>query len=117
MKIRICECCGSTVFDGTPREKLMALLRLEASQDGIELSVLLGRSKEKEVSHCRQKCFHMMREMGYSCSAIGRLFGRDHTTVLSGIKQYQRRQLYLKERLERKMAGEQAKQAAQPCQV
>ena len=54
---------------------------------------LLGKKRDHPTAHARQLCFYRIRhECNYSLPAIGRLFDRDHTTVMHGICQEEKRQ-------------------------
>lgn len=53
-------------------------------------SELLGRSRVKHVARARRHLWAMLRERGYSLPEIGHLTDRDHTTVLTGIRLYER---------------------------
>ena len=46
-----------------------------------------GKTRLKDVAHPRQDCMRMLREKtGLSMPQIGKIFGRDHTTVLHAIR-------------------------------
>lgn len=61
---------------------------------GVLLHELCGRTRSQSVSHARHETWWLLRhhpERDYSLSEIGRLFGRDHTTVRHGIEIHRRR--------------------------
>ena len=50
------------------------------------VSALFGPGREKRVSRARQDLWRELRAAGWAYEEIGRLFGRDHTTVLHGVR-------------------------------
>jgi chromosomal replication initiator protein len=55
---------------------------------GIRSEDLLGKSQAQECSYPRQIAMYLCRqELKLSFQAIGRIFGRDHSTVMTGVKQ------------------------------
>lgn len=53
----------------------------------IDIVDLRGRAKRRDLAWPRQEAMWEMKEAGFSSTQIGRYFnGRDHTTVLLGIK-------------------------------
>lgn len=48
------------------------------------------RENRRAATFCRQGIWYALREMGWSSTSIGRAFGRDHSTVLSGCAQFKR---------------------------
>lgn len=73
----------------TPREMAIEF----ASERGISLTDFFGKTRFREVSHPRQDCMRMLyAKTSLSMPAIGRVLGgRDHTTVLHGIRASERR--------------------------
>jgi hypothetical protein len=57
-----------------------------AAESGVSVDELLGRSRQKYVVWARQRAMLRLRKGGWSLPAIGRVFGRDHTTVLYGVR-------------------------------
>jgi chromosomal replication initiation ATPase DnaA len=61
---------------------------------GVTREELCGRGRTQAVVRARQELWWQLRqhpERHYSLCEIGRLFGRDHSTVLHGIDAYRRR--------------------------
>lgn len=59
----------------------------EAGRAGITTDQLMGRSSARLIAHARQDAMRRIREaLGYSYPRIGRFFGRDHTTVVHGVR-------------------------------
>lgn len=86
------------MFRGIPSSQLEAVSLSQICQDvadkhGIPAAQLRGVSRERRYAHPRQEAYWLARKTGrYSLSQIGRFFGgRDHTTVLHGIRAYEAR--------------------------
>lgn len=65
-----------------------------ARQHGATVDEVLAQDKTPRVSHARQAIWYALRhhpERRYSYPDIGRLFGRDHSTVLAGVRAHERR--------------------------
>ena len=58
---------------------------------GVALSDMIMKNRKIDVSEARQLCWLLLqRKCGVSLSAIGKYFGgRDHTTILHGIRHIQ----------------------------
>lgn len=70
------------------RPKTTARLMAErfAMERGIDQKQFFGTTRIHTVAHPRQDCMAMLyRETNLSMPQIGRIFKRDHTTVLHGI--------------------------------
>lgn len=57
----------------------------------IEPADLMGRARHKRISEARQLAFSVLRALDYSLSEIGRVFRRDHSSVLYGIQKFKQR--------------------------
>lgn len=54
---------------------------------GVALDDLYSRKRDREYSEARMAVWLVAHEtMGYSYPYIGRIYGRDHTTIVSGVK-------------------------------
>ena len=63
------------------------LAREAACLSGLPLGVLLGQRRGKDVARVRFAVMLVARDLNYSLPDIGRrLGGRDHTTVLHGVR-------------------------------
>ncbi|KKW92664.1 helix-turn-helix domain-containing protein [Sphingobium chungbukense] len=58
-----------------------------AQATGIPIADLRGPSRTRHVCWTRFAIMEAMRARGMSTPAIGRLFHRDHTTIVSGLRQ------------------------------
>lgn len=63
------------------------LIAIAANQAGLSSEALVGECRQFHVAHPRQRCMLVLRTVrpDLSPAAIGRIFGRDRTTVLHGI--------------------------------
>lgn len=53
----------------------------------IPAEVIRGESREREVVYVRQVAYYLLKtKYGFSYSTIGKLFDRDHTTVIHGVR-------------------------------
>ena len=53
---------------------------------GISVEELKGRARTKDIASTRHTAIYLIRTLtGMSLPAIGKLFGRDHTTILSSL--------------------------------
>jgi chromosomal replication initiator protein len=64
-----------------------------AGRHGVSLEELIGPSRLRVIAHARQEAFFVLYESGRATTPqIGRWFGgRDHTTVIHGIRAHKRR--------------------------
>lgn len=76
-----------------PRAPWRITAGMVAMKHGLSLADLIGPSRRRKVARPRQEAFAAVQEKhGYSLPKIGRLFGgRDHTTVLHGIREHAKR--------------------------
>jgi chromosomal replication initiation ATPase DnaA len=48
---------------------------------------LLSKKRHRDIAKVRHICFHMMRNKGMVYTTIGKLFNRDHSTIIHGKEQ------------------------------
>jgi chromosomal replication initiation ATPase DnaA len=70
----------------TPREKNLADINEIAQEYGYTVDDVLGYSKPKELVKVRRLCVVMLRDKGYSTTAIGRIMNRDHSTIVTSLQ-------------------------------
>ena len=72
----------------SPRRKtpLADIVRAVSEQTGIPTTAIYGRDRSSDISPARQLVMLKCREAGMTVARIGVLLGRDHTTVIAGIK-------------------------------
>lgn len=76
---------ASPVRDLTP--PVRAAIEQVAATHGVHTADLMGRSKSRSVARARQEAMVRVRALGYSLPEVGRIFGRDHTTVVHACRQ------------------------------
>ena len=77
-----CSYCGSLIKDydiSEFLEKVMVLIE----QDNLNIP-----SRSQPKSHKRYFLYKKMREMGLTFEQIGEYFGRDHATIIHGVKKH-----------------------------
>ena len=69
-----------------------ALLAEICKRYHVTIADLAGRSRKQRIAWARQEAFYEMRQHAtLSFPAIGKIFNRDHTTIMHGVKQVTRR--------------------------
>jgi chromosomal replication initiation ATPase DnaA len=53
---------------------------------GVPLSAIYGRDTAQAAADARADVYAALRERNWSCTRIGRAFGRDHTTIIHALK-------------------------------
>ena len=76
--LRLADTIGDDELD-TDRARIA---RLVPAATGISWGRITGKQRAQEVVNARWLAMHMLYQRGYSLSEIGRLLGKDHTTVL-----------------------------------
>jgi hypothetical protein len=57
-----------------------------AQLTGIPESEILGGKRDRKTADVRQMYWYLLRRSGYSYPAIGRLCGRNHSTIVNGCR-------------------------------
>lgn len=73
---------------GTTWARLRYKAECVAAERNIRISDLLGTTRERKVVVARALLYRHAREMGLSYPRIGKIFGRDHTTVLHSVREH-----------------------------
>lgn len=71
--------------------RVPAIIEETAGYFGVSVREIMGRSRSKSVASARKEAMRKVRELGFSYPEIGRMFGRDHTTVVSACRGKNRR--------------------------
>ena len=72
--------------------KWKRILAEVAIQHGIPPTLILGKQRQRQIMAARHHAmYRMSQETDMSLAEIGRQMGRDHTTVISGIRAHLRR--------------------------
>lgn len=70
--------------------RLRAAVRYVAACTNIPEDLILSDVRMKPVAHARQQVMWFLHAEGYGFSAIGRAFGRDHSTVMFAVERIER---------------------------
>ena len=80
---------------GCARPQTMSqIVRDVAEAHSIPLDVLMGREKGKALWRARNEAMWLVRQLrrdgkpAWSYPAIGRFFGRDHTTIIANVRKH-----------------------------
>jgi chromosomal replication initiation ATPase DnaA len=87
---------ADSVIDTLRVRDLLDLAHAVCRERGVTLDELCGRARSMAASRARQELWWRMRhhpERFYSFQDIGRIFGRDHSTIAGGIAAHQFRLL------------------------
>lgn len=69
------------------RLRMREILRAAAEATGVSGQEIVGRSRSPEICAVRHEVMLIAHEQGYSLPMVGRMLGgRDHTTVLNGVR-------------------------------
>lgn len=75
-----------------PRLTMREIAMSVAEKYGLTLLDLMGESRLARIAHPRQEAMWLIRQGGRcSLPMIGRFFGRDHTTILHGVRAHELR--------------------------
>ncbi|RAK51607.1 helix-turn-helix domain-containing protein [Phenylobacterium soli] len=83
----------ATAPDAPTKPKMRDIAEIVAEESGVPLEELRGQDRHKRIAHARQRAYALIYGTGhFSTSQIGAFFGgRDHTTVLHGIRAHKAR--------------------------
>jgi chromosomal replication initiation ATPase DnaA len=79
----------------TPREKNIEMARKVAEAHGVALREMFSPIREGPIVRARWDCWARLHSHGLTAKQIGRIFDRDHSTVLHGLKRASELQLRL----------------------
>jgi chromosomal replication initiation ATPase DnaA len=75
----------------TPRAIAVIGLTEIAESYGLTLADLTGRSCRPHIFPARFHAYAHLSDAGWTCTKIARFFGRDHSTILSGVRRHRER--------------------------
>ena len=81
---------AAEIFASIPCRRELAILEIAeevSDATGIPMAVLVGENRAKHIAHARQLAYYIAHREGFTLPEIGRVFRRDHTTVLHGVRQ------------------------------
>ncbi|WP_103173750.1 helix-turn-helix domain-containing protein [Paracoccus sp. SY] len=73
------------------RSKVRAIAKQVCDETGMDYALVMGRCREAHICQVRHLIWAIAQQNGASLAQIGRVFNRDHTTILSGIQSEKRR--------------------------
>jgi chromosomal replication initiation ATPase DnaA len=79
-KREVARLCWMTIQEAA-RERIA----LVAAVHGVEIPVMLGNSRQRKVVAARWGAIRFVHELGLSTPQIGKLFNRDHTSILHAL--------------------------------
>lgn len=80
-----------------PATNRIAIVKAVCESHGIPIDEVMGPSRYKSIVKCRRACCQELLRLGLSSVEVGRVMGRDHTSVLSLVKQHRRKDCYREE--------------------
>ena len=86
----ICTGCGRPIF-AMRRAEYLDIIAQVCDEYSVTINNVMGSSRVHDFVFARQACYFALQKMGLSSTQIGRLMGRDHSTVLHGIKIHKER--------------------------
>lgn len=70
----------------TPQETIDRIINDVSQRSGIKKEKILSRNRRKEIVAARFACMYLLRKEAFmTFAAIGRIFGRDHTTAIHAL--------------------------------
>ena len=74
------------ILQGSVKETIDRIINDVSERSGIEKEKILSRSRKKEITAARFACMYLLRKEAFmTFAAIGRIFGRDHTTAIHAL--------------------------------
>ena len=67
-------------------QRTYSLARFLSQITGVPEEKILGKRRTRQVSELRQILYYVLRKTGYSFPSIGFALGRDHTTIMYGVR-------------------------------
>lgn len=65
---------------------LLERVQTVCKEHGVAVFEIGGGARTKRLHTVRKKTYQMLRDLGWSSVDIGRLFNKDHSTILSALK-------------------------------
>lgn len=79
---------GNPVTTSIARE---LIIQQVCKDHGVQVQWVLGKSRVQRIVRARHEIMWKLNLLGMTLPSIGRRLNRDHTTVLHGIRQHQKR--------------------------
>jgi len=75
---------------GTGHARVEQIIALAADYLGVEWESIHGRRRDQHIVEARHLLCYLLDRAGYTRAAIGRLLGRDHSTIIHAIGRVER---------------------------
>lgn len=76
-------------FNFPPRPSVRQCIARIAGETGVAVDQILGRSRKHNIVVARQAAmYEATKRSGRPLTVIGRVFGRDHSTIIHGVNQH-----------------------------
>lgn len=73
----------------TPGEGVRQIIREVAREHRVTPADIMGPRRLRHIAEARFEVYHRLRhELGLTLPRIGQIMGRDHTSVLNGLRKY-----------------------------
>lgn len=70
----------------------MAQIVQQVSQEtGIRWTSIMSNKRTRHIAHARQLVMYVARREGFTLGEIGAFLGRDHTTIMHGVRSEEQR--------------------------
>lgn len=80
---------GRATGVATPFERTIAEMACILQKRDVTVEELFGSSRKRPIIEARTDCYAFLQKKGWSLPRIGRLFRKDHTTILNGLQRRQ----------------------------
>lgn len=81
-----------TIIERLAERELLDIAARFAREHDVTVRELVGPSHQRACAWARQAMWNYLQGLGHwSYSRIGELFGRDHSTIMAGVRQHLRR--------------------------
>ena len=76
----------------TPRDRAMAIIADAATLHGVTVDNIMGPSRSPQMFKARARAvYHIVMDLGWSFSRIGRLMNRNHSSMIFALKEHIKR--------------------------
>lgn len=80
---------GRAIGTVTPFERTVAEMAEIIRRHDISIEELFNPSRKRSIVEARADCYAFLQARGWSLPRIGRMFRKDHTTILNGLRRRQ----------------------------
>lgn len=87
VELQVCTCCGQPIVR-TPAARYRQVIASICEAYGVPMEEVMGEARSVVLVHARHACYAALRALGLSNPHVGRIMGRDHTTIIHGVRQH-----------------------------